>query len=324
MVEVGSNLFQFKFTTKFDMEQVLRDGPWMFDNQILMLRKWQPGMTATNVKFDSVALWVQIWGAPFDMVCPQVAAAVGRRLGVVEEVEQRRRKDIQNMFMRVKVAIPIAKPLRRGGFLSGSDGQRVWTTFKYERLPLFCHFCGLLGHDLKHCAGYFALVKKENEVQCPYGEWLKASGGRPWASFKRDPDRSYYPRSGTEKGNGEVEDSGDEVAATHNYSPNPSLHEKREERFSENLGSAQDTGVVIAKNQGGRSINGRLETDIDWLDMDGIGCDNSNLQLTSEINEAETFPDKQGISSVNVKDDLSLDNSLLNERRSNQKLGLNG
>ena len=175
------------------------------------------------------------------------------------------------------------------GFLSGSDGQRVWTTFKYERLPLFCHFCGLLGHDLKHCAGYFALVKKENEVQCPYGEWLKASGGRPWASFKRDPDRSYYPRSGTEKGNGEVEDSGDEVAATHNYSPNPSLHEKREERFSENLGSAQDTGAVIAKNQGGRSVNGRLETDIDWLDMDGIGCDNSNLQLTSEINEAETF-----------------------------------
>jgi len=175
---------------------------------------------------------------------------VGRRLGVVEEVEQRRRKDMQNMFMRVKVAIPIAKPLRRGGFLSGSDGQRVWTTFKYERLPLFCHFCGLLGHDLKHCASYFALVKKENEVQCPYGEWLKASGGRPWASFKRDLDRSYYPRSGTEKGNREAEDSGNEVATAHNYSPNPSLHEKREERFSENLGSAQDTGEVSAENQG--------------------------------------------------------------------------
>ena len=116
MVEVGSNLFQFKFTTKFDMERVLRDGPWTFDNQILMLRKWQPGMTATNVKFDSVALWVQIWGAPFDMVYPQVATAMGRQLGVVEEVEQRRRKDMQNMFMRVKVAIPITKPLRRGDF----------------------------------------------------------------------------------------------------------------------------------------------------------------------------------------------------------------
>ena len=37
VVEVGANLFQFKFQTKFDMERVLRDGPWTFDNQVLLL-----------------------------------------------------------------------------------------------------------------------------------------------------------------------------------------------------------------------------------------------------------------------------------------------
>lgn len=41
IVEVGSNLFQFKFDREFDM-----------DNQVLLLRRWQPGMTAANVKFD--------------------------------------------------------------------------------------------------------------------------------------------------------------------------------------------------------------------------------------------------------------------------------
>ena len=30
IVEVGSNLFQFKFDTEFDMEQILRGGPWSF------------------------------------------------------------------------------------------------------------------------------------------------------------------------------------------------------------------------------------------------------------------------------------------------------
>ena len=59
-MEVGSNLFQFKFHTEFDMERVLKGGLWSFDNQALMLRKWQKGMTAKNVKFDSVSLWVQI------------------------------------------------------------------------------------------------------------------------------------------------------------------------------------------------------------------------------------------------------------------------
>lgn len=74
---MGSNLFQFKFKSDFELERVLKGGPWTFDNQALMLRRWQPGMTAANVKFDSVALWIQIWDAPFDMIYPVVAAKMG-------------------------------------------------------------------------------------------------------------------------------------------------------------------------------------------------------------------------------------------------------
>lgn len=56
IVEVGSNLFQFKFEKEFDMDRVFKGGPWSFDNQVILLRRWQPGMTAANVKFDSMAL----------------------------------------------------------------------------------------------------------------------------------------------------------------------------------------------------------------------------------------------------------------------------
>ena len=112
------------------------------------------------------------------MVSPIVATEIGKRMGVVEEVEKRHNKDGHNLFMRVKVAIPIAKLIRREGFLVGLDGQKTWTTFKYERLPMFCHYCGLLGHGIKHCAIYFRLMKSGKEVRLQYGEWLKASRGR--------------------------------------------------------------------------------------------------------------------------------------------------
>lgn len=167
--EVGSNLFQFKFSREFNLDRVFRRGPWSFDNQVLLLRRWQKGMTATNVKFDSVALWVQIWGAPFDMSSPKVATEIGRRLGEVVEVEKRRSLESQNLFMRVKVAIPLSKPLRRGGFIGGSDGHRTWVDYRYERLPLFCHYCGLLGHDIKHCAEYFARSRNSEVIDCQYG-----------------------------------------------------------------------------------------------------------------------------------------------------------
>lgn len=111
IVEVGPNLFQFKFNTEFDMERILKGGPWSFDNQLLMLTRWKNGMRAENVQLQHAALWVQIWGAPFDMVSARVAKEVGGRLGEVVEVENRRKQEDPIYFMRVKVAIPISKPL---------------------------------------------------------------------------------------------------------------------------------------------------------------------------------------------------------------------
>ena len=112
------------------------------------------------------------------MACPKVVEEVGCHLGVVEEVEKSQRKDLQNLFMRVKVAIPILKLVRRGFFLVGSNRKKIWVSFKYERLPMFCHYYGLLGHDLKHCASHFALTKNSKEAPWKFGKWLKASGGR--------------------------------------------------------------------------------------------------------------------------------------------------
>ena len=57
------------------------------------------------------------------MVSPSVAEAVGGRIGVMEEMEKRRKQDIPNVFMRVKVALPLSKPLRRGAFLQIRMGR---------------------------------------------------------------------------------------------------------------------------------------------------------------------------------------------------------
>ena len=60
MVEVGSNLFQFKFKTEFEMERIIKSGPWSFDNQVLVVKRWKQGITVRNIQLDSVVLWIQI------------------------------------------------------------------------------------------------------------------------------------------------------------------------------------------------------------------------------------------------------------------------
>ena len=60
ILEVGPNLFQFKFHSEFEMDRILRGGPWPFDNQLLMLQRWKKGMTVGNIKMENASLWVQI------------------------------------------------------------------------------------------------------------------------------------------------------------------------------------------------------------------------------------------------------------------------
>ena len=164
ILEVGLNLFQLKFQSEFDLDRILRGGPWSFDNQLLLLQRWKKGMNVGNIRLELASLWIQIWDAPFDMVSARVAREVGSRLGEVEEVQWKKRKDDISMFMRVRVALPISKPIRKGGFIVGSDGVKTWVSFKYERLPIFCHYYGILGHDLRHYAAHYAMEKKGDRI----------------------------------------------------------------------------------------------------------------------------------------------------------------
>ena len=181
---------------------------------------------------------------------PQVAKEVGSRLGVVEEVEQKQRKDDFNYFMRVRVSLPISKPLRRGAFIASSDGERTWVKFKYERLSFFCHYCGLICHDLKHCVAHFATTKNTSDVKYEYGDFLKATGGRQPSPPRRNNNNSSSagdkPVQSTETLKQPMEMT---VMVVENFRlESPSFQDKDEIKDSgkpRNLGEIQITGSHV-------------------------------------------------------------------------------
>ena len=81
----------------------------------------------------------------------EVGQDIGRSRGRFIEVDKRAGQADQAKFIRIKVDLPIEKPLRRGGHVVSKDGEKYWVQFRYERLPTFCYLCGKLGHDDKHC-----------------------------------------------------------------------------------------------------------------------------------------------------------------------------
>ncbi|XP_075663402.1 uncharacterized protein At4g02000-like [Castanea sativa] len=126
IVDVGKNVFQFK---------------------------WRKGLSIDNISFTHSPFWVQIWGLPFESMTEEVGKDLGSKLGKYIESDRRSWLAEQAKFLRIRVDIPIDKPLRRGANIVNSEGGKCWVTFKYERLPNFYFICGVLGHDEKHCSG---------------------------------------------------------------------------------------------------------------------------------------------------------------------------
>lgn len=64
---------------------------------------------------------------------------------------------------------------------------------------MFCHYCGLLGHDVRHCASFFVASKSGGNVVCQYGEWLKSLRARLWSPNKGGQGRSTHGAEAAEE-----------------------------------------------------------------------------------------------------------------------------
>ncbi|XP_050280419.1 uncharacterized protein LOC126721431 [Quercus robur] len=151
IVEVGNNVLQFKFNSEYQMQWVERNGPWNFENNLLLLCRWRKGLSASNIVFTHSPFWVQIWDLPFEHMSMEVGRELGNSLGKFIESDRRTGNSDQAKFMRIRVDLQLDKPLRRRGRVASDDGEKFWVNFKYERLPTFCYHYGRLGHDDKHC-----------------------------------------------------------------------------------------------------------------------------------------------------------------------------
>ena len=62
--ELRLNLYIFQFFRDHEINRVLNDGPWSFNNNILLLKRLQAGEQATQVSLSRLDLWVQAYDLP--------------------------------------------------------------------------------------------------------------------------------------------------------------------------------------------------------------------------------------------------------------------
>ena len=76
--------------------------------------------------------------------------------------------------VRVRVILDISKPFCRGRKITLDGGTMVWVSFKYERLPSICFWCGCLTYGEKDYEQWITGEGSLTVVDQKYGVWLRA------------------------------------------------------------------------------------------------------------------------------------------------------
>ena len=67
---------------------------------------------SSSLTFSDVPIWTQVWGLPFDLINEEAGLDTERGLGQEVEVDKKTFLLNQATFSRVRVAIPLDKPIQ--------------------------------------------------------------------------------------------------------------------------------------------------------------------------------------------------------------------
>ena len=147
---LGDHKVLFVFDNKAEADKVIHSEPWTFDKHLIVMERYDTTSSLDDLTLDKTTFWVQVHGLPIKFMNVKAAEKICEALGTVIPTANPAESEGGN-FIRVRVTMDITGPLCHGWLVSTGGEKQIWISFKYERLPNICYWCGCFNHDDKDC-----------------------------------------------------------------------------------------------------------------------------------------------------------------------------
>jgi hypothetical protein len=178
----ANNRYLIQFKREGDYNHVLKGGPWTYKNYPMLVMAYDGQTSVANTPLNMMPTWVRILDLPISLMNEEWAREVtNKQLGDFKAVAKDNKGRIWGEFLRIRMEHDVTKPIRRWVKVqNGKTKELLRYDVKYERLPNFCFYCGIVGHVERGC------MLPEEEKIVRYCVEQRAS------SFKSSDHRSYY------------------------------------------------------------------------------------------------------------------------------------
>ncbi|OMO95873.1 hypothetical protein COLO4_15631 [Corchorus olitorius] len=127
------NLVGIAFTNEDLMMKAMASGPWSVMSHNLNLQQWKPSQSLQEIDFSHMEFWIQIHNLPLDMMTKENAEKIGKILGKLNKVEDiMDGSGMRRVFLRIRVAIDISKPLCNGFWVPRDGKEKLWASLSEE------------------------------------------------------------------------------------------------------------------------------------------------------------------------------------------------
>ncbi|KAL4278110.1 hypothetical protein GQ457_03G017360 [Hibiscus cannabinus] len=169
ITELQSIFFLIRLASEEVRSDILKRGPRVFNDDWFVILPLNPLFSIDEYFFTNIIIWVRILRVQIGLMSESLGRSLGACIGSVVGTDMRIIDGNMGEFMRVRINIDVTKPLRRCVALGGCGTKPRLCPLQYEKLPNFCHGCGLIGHLVIDCPRQ----PHDPQVKFQYGDCLE-------------------------------------------------------------------------------------------------------------------------------------------------------
>jgi hypothetical protein len=115
--EKADNLFILEFGDKFSMERALEGSPWLVGKHVVILCDYDNRLVPSLIVFNKINLWVHILNLGLGWMNAHRGTRAMNLIRKVKKLDVDGHAKASGPFIRARVVVDLAKPLRRGVLL---------------------------------------------------------------------------------------------------------------------------------------------------------------------------------------------------------------